>query len=929
MNNRQILENAIRENDFQTVSHLITTVDPAQAIFPVNSEPGLLLQTPIELAASLGHFETVQAILENTDIRHQAEYQKALFAAVKIKHADIAQLLINAGADVNHHLLCEIVKDRDLKLARFFLEKLKLQNKNYSPSSDLFYITVRNNDHAMIVLLLFFSEKPPGLGENETQTPIQVAYHLGYFDCIKAFANKVTDQDDKAKYHSVLIKAVIAKQYAIVEQLLSADVPQDWNYREEGTCLHVAVRNNDLRMIELLLSYQGYHCDAHQHETYPHPLSPIELAAHLKHWEVVRFFAMKHRAVGSINDISAYCATLMMVIIDNDAPIDLIKLLVEAGAPTDRSFYLVKHNPLSCAVASKDANKIALLLLLGFDRVLQESDGWGFPEIFREGWLRYRDISLLELAFPFLCSSLKGNVKDDIFNLIVSYLWLPGIPLPSISQNQEVLEYPLRKQLSTVSCKKSTFQWLPSLPALFSNDCKEEIESNRVHLTIAIRTNCFEAVAQYATTIRDTCRVGNRNPVCFATAWEHLESVKALIHVWGKSGIDLYTEALPLTKNVDIAQVLVDAGAHVNEKLLEDAVFQNKDVRLCRLFLNKIQEKSFFKYSPTLKMFRDAIREDNSDMIILLLSFTTKPSILRRHHQQPLVDCSIVTWAAMYRRWDCVKAFATRKTDANDSYEYSFAVLEAVKERRYDIVQVLAEAGARTSNTGYSTRDGEKPLHAALKNEDIIMIALLLALGFQLLERSKVVYDIYDKPIPPGISETPDEMAKRLNKVVVLEAGKSMYKDALLFKFISPFLFRALDQPKSAFGKVGDTGVLERIGTFFCLPGSLPPTALSNKNMIAKASAKSILAASNGLFQSHSPAATTFLAELDGIVKNSSEASKAINCSVRKFLKKEPDPESRTMSLLAKFTTISCPKLVEESKTSGEEAFKQLNVKCP
>lgn len=84
-------------------------------------------------------------------------------------------------------------------------------------------------------------------------TLITFASILQRFDYVQLIAeNKRTDLKDEAKFGSALIDAVMAKQHEAVKALINAGANQYWRCNGVGA-LYLAVKNNDLPMVELLL----------------------------------------------------------------------------------------------------------------------------------------------------------------------------------------------------------------------------------------------------------------------------------------------------------------------------------------------------------------------------------------------------------------------------------------------------------------------------------------------------------------------------------------------------------------------------------------------------------------------------------------------------------------------------------------------------
>src|SRR5437868_2783239 len=89
------------------------------------------------------------------------------------------------------------------------------------------------------------------------QTPIQLAYTLGHWDCVEAIArNKKADTTDTGKYGDALRVTVNHDRVDTARILLEAEASKTWyNISDGDRCLHIAVRKQNKQMIALLLSF--------------------------------------------------------------------------------------------------------------------------------------------------------------------------------------------------------------------------------------------------------------------------------------------------------------------------------------------------------------------------------------------------------------------------------------------------------------------------------------------------------------------------------------------------------------------------------------------------------------------------------------------------------------------------------------------------
>lgn len=262
-------------------------------------------ETPIQLARSLGHWDVVKVICETKyaaryDFEH---YGDVLRSALHEGKDELVEPLLKANASVNwftttgkFHCMHSAVKNRKVKLIKLLLD--------YNAS-----LTDKNSDE---------------------QTPIHMAAKLGYWDCVEAIAKcRATDKADAAKYCLALFHAAYAKEVKTVEGLLaagtSAEVERIYETGTYNSILHIAVKNNDLPMIELLLQYKV--------SVYSRNLAgqtPLELACELGHWDCAR------RLMGKFNEYKfngSETSGLAFIHAIKAGQLDIARGLKERGAP--------------------------------------------------------------------------------------------------------------------------------------------------------------------------------------------------------------------------------------------------------------------------------------------------------------------------------------------------------------------------------------------------------------------------------------------------------------------------------------------------------------------------------------------------------------------------------------------------------------------
>lgn len=223
---------------------------------------------------------------------------------------------------------------------------------------DSLLLAIKSGHHKAIARLVH----NVNLGEEieNKLTPIQLAYSLKSWECVETIAkNKKTDDKDTARYGDTLILAVFENRLSTVKILLEAGAARHWNIKTTGDrCLHVAVRNNNVPMITLLLSYDFDLTVENQEKK-----TPIQLACSLKHWECVEIIAKNKKTDNK--DTARYGSALLVAVKNNC--IGIAKILLEAGAAKDWYFPDDNEGSLHKAVRNNNVSMITLLLSYNFD----------------------------------------------------------------------------------------------------------------------------------------------------------------------------------------------------------------------------------------------------------------------------------------------------------------------------------------------------------------------------------------------------------------------------------------------------------------------------------------------------------------------------------------------------------------------------------
>lgn len=298
MNNRTLFA-AINNNNTSEIKQLI---ENGADLAAVNQDK----KTPIDLAVSLGYWESVETIAKakKTNDKDTYHYGSALLSAVQENRYDMAQCLLEAGAPTTMRF-----KD----------------GKNNS-----LHCAVKNKNVKTIELLISYKANLAAVNQDK-KTPIQLAAALKYWEGVEAIAKaKKTNEKDTYHYGGALHSAVHEDELTTVEALINAKASIDWHSIATGNlCLHEAVIKDNSKMVTLLLEH-GFDSTVRNKAKQ----TPLELACSLGHWVSAEILVQdKSFKLGDDNNAG-------MAFIDavKAGQLEIANALLKAGAsPTQRT----------------------------------------------------------------------------------------------------------------------------------------------------------------------------------------------------------------------------------------------------------------------------------------------------------------------------------------------------------------------------------------------------------------------------------------------------------------------------------------------------------------------------------------------------------------------------------------------------------------
>jgi ankyrin repeat protein len=219
--------------------------------------------TPIGIAAALGHAGIVRSLLESGDKpdTRQADGRTPLMLAARNGHLVTATALIQAGADVNAvdrerwSALILAAETGQVRMAQMLLKRgAHVDARNKSDTSAL--AAAAYEGHTETVKALLAASASVGITDENGNTPLMIAAAAGRLDIVKLLA-KDSDLNARNKQKAgALMLAIKNRRLDTVKFLLSRGCDpslQDW---EGKTASALASERGSDEIVELLKTHQ-------------------------------------------------------------------------------------------------------------------------------------------------------------------------------------------------------------------------------------------------------------------------------------------------------------------------------------------------------------------------------------------------------------------------------------------------------------------------------------------------------------------------------------------------------------------------------------------------------------------------------------------------------------------------------------------------
>ena len=360
------LRNAIKQNDEETVGHILTTIDDFDCNFDCTDAQG---HTLFWQACVLNHTSIVRRLLETRAVQiERADRWKrtVLHWTAALNHSEVVKLLLQHGADfdrVDKMRLTplEVAERWNSDAAKELLQKLRNGEKLEDIGAKdqelglftAFHLAARGGHAAAMRTLL--DKRPDGIDARTRQlmTPLHLAARGGYDSVVKVLLEGGADVNARAVYDFTPLH--FASQYdhpQVVSMLLDAGADIDARKNNKNTALHIAILNDYQAVVKALL--RG---GANINLPGDQECTALHLAAEHGHEEVVRMLC-QNKADTSIRDYRQYTALHLAADANHEM---VVKALIEGGADINETTpdgYTVLH--LAAAEGHEETVSIAL-----------------------------------------------------------------------------------------------------------------------------------------------------------------------------------------------------------------------------------------------------------------------------------------------------------------------------------------------------------------------------------------------------------------------------------------------------------------------------------------------------------------------------------------------------------------------------------------
>ncbi|KAH0545822.1 hypothetical protein KQX54_003273 [Cotesia glomerata] len=280
------------------------------------------IKTALGIACEQANYELVKILFEGgANVNEISDEKSPLHLAICKGNYEIVEYLIKCQADVNINSkndspLHLAVKARDRKMIELLLKNIALVNWSHI-SQPILMLAVENSDFEVIKMLVNAGADVKATN-NKLYSLLRLAIKQNSFDIVKLLVDLGADlnANDVPLYWAVSAKNYEITEYLITHGTKNIDQCPPFQY----TPLHVAVKNQDINIVSLLLKFNPNINFAYN---YPTVLGSAIKTSNLKLIELL----LKYKGLDINAPCYDQCTPIELAVEKNN--IDLVKLLLK------------------------------------------------------------------------------------------------------------------------------------------------------------------------------------------------------------------------------------------------------------------------------------------------------------------------------------------------------------------------------------------------------------------------------------------------------------------------------------------------------------------------------------------------------------------------------------------------------------------------
>ena len=732
--------------------------------------------TPLMIASSCGHIETVQVLLQggaNVNSTDSDGYSPLVYAITGHKSPQVIEQLLKSGAQPNIFINDQSIADKARKEGREDICKLleqfnvlnttqkeeeEEQQLHLSSGLAISIIEAAKKGNIEVVKLLLKENTDVNIRNEDGWTALMLASHNGHMQVIEVLLKENADVNIQSEKGMTAL--MLASRYGhtqIVELLIKENADVNDQDKEGWTALMIASRYGHTQIVELLIK-ENADVNIQKEDGW----TALMLASRYGHTQIVELL-LKENADVNIQKEDGW-TTLMLA--SRYGHTQIVELLLKENADVNDQD---KEGWTALMIASRYSHTqiVELLIKENADVNIQKEDGWTALMIASQNG----HTQVVELL-------LKDNADVNTQN---EEGWT-ALMIASQNGHTQIVEVLLKENADVNIQKKNG--WTALMMA------SQNGHTQVVELLLKGNANVNDQNEEGLTALMKA--IGN----------EHLEVVECLLQSKADPHIVMCFEGIEMTAfvtaaligNRDIVEVLIDKSELAPFEIEKTVVLLCYGGRptLITFLSNKLPHLT----NDQRELLDSCVKGDLDTIIMKTLNNPDTPLVLGLTPLMIASSCGHV---------DIVDALIQAGADVNKQENYYgltplFFAVQGGKST--SIVEILLENGA---NPNVITAMNRTPLDEANDNKDEAIIELLIKYGGQIASHLEDTKQSSEQTIKSSLQTSSETMTTPTSSLITSElrneANKKQTKGQRLpnFKSVFNLLTPYISNPTSTF----------------------------------------------------------------------------------------------------------------------------------